>query len=98
MQWNSRGYVRYKNKQVMGMWVPPPTDDIPYEYYQVEIDDVGRLDNVAQKVYGDDNYFWVIAAFNSILDPFNGFIAGQVLKIPNLGTYLQRWKSYGFTG
>lgn len=94
--WNSRGTVRHKGCRVQGIWVPPPTESIPYQYYEVESEDVGRLDLVSYKVYGYEYYFWVIAAFNNIMDPFNGFSVGQTLKIPNLHSYLTLWQQYGF--
>lgn len=94
--WNSRGSVKYKDKRVQGVWVPPPVQNIPYTYYAVEGEDVGRLDLISYKVYGYEYYFWVIAAFNNVLDPFSGISVGQTIKIPELHAYLTAWQAYGF--
>ena len=95
-QWNSRGYVKFHDKLTSGIWTPPDNDPIPYDYYAVEAEDAGRLDSIAFKVYGYEAYFWIIAAFNNITDPFNGISVGQTLKIPNLNEYLKAHAAAGF--
>ncbi|HEY5954096.1 MAG TPA: hypothetical protein VIT18_07015 [Terrimicrobiaceae bacterium] len=42
-----------------------------------------RLDEIAQRVYGDPSYWRLLAAFNNIEDPLH-IPPGQVLQIPNL--------------
>lgn len=44
-----------------------------------------RLDEIAQRVYGDASYWRLLAAFNNIEDPLH-IPPGQVLQIPNLPT------------
>lgn len=40
-----------------------------------------RLDSLAARYYGDDEYWWIIALSNRILDPFS-LIVGRRLRIP----------------
>lgn len=44
-----------------------------------------RLDILAAKFWGEDQYWWVIALVNDISYPFSsgGLIPGRILKIPN---------------
>lgn len=44
------------------------SDDIPY--VEVKINSEDTLDILANKYYGRPDYFWVIADFNKIIDPF----------------------------
>lgn len=94
--WNSRGKTYFNGRHVLGIWVPPPSSNIPYRYYEIEGEDIGRLDLISYKVYGSEEHFWVIASFNAILDPFSGFFVGQTIKVPDLHAYLKEWQSYGY--
>jgi nucleoid-associated protein YgaU len=40
------------------------------------------LDTLALYYYNNPTYFWVIADFNRIRDPYEELIEGEVLKIP----------------
>jgi nucleoid-associated protein YgaU len=40
-----------------------------------------RLDSVAERRWGDPDYWWVLALANRIKDPFR-ITVGQVLKVP----------------
>lgn len=56
-------------------------------YIIVDVDEETSLDYLANKYYGRPDYFWVIADFNSILDPFiklSDYF--ETLKIPSLTT------------
>ena len=46
--------------------------------------EVGRLDLIAYKYYGDVQLWWIIAQANSIIDPIDGMSAGDILVIPSL--------------
>lgn len=50
--------------------------------YTVKVGD--RIDHLAAKHFGDDQYWWVIALVNGINYPFSsgGFKPGRLLKIP----------------
>jgi nucleoid-associated protein YgaU len=55
------------------------TDDV---YYTVQTgDDVTR---VASKALGDPRYWWVVADFNDLLDPFADLVPGTQLRVPSL--------------
>jgi nucleoid-associated protein YgaU len=41
-----------------------------------------RLDGLAFHYYGDEDYWWIIALANRILDPFS-IVAGRTLRIPS---------------
>lgn len=43
-----------------------------------------RLDHLAAKFLGDDQYWWIIALVNEINYPFpsGGLVSGRILKIP----------------
>ena len=52
-----------------------------------------RLDHVAARYFGDDEYWWVIALVNNISYPFasGGLVPGKVLRIPlNVQDVLQK--------
>jgi len=52
---------------------------------------VARLDLISMDAYGTDNFWWVIAKFNGICDPFTELVAGSVIEIPslrNINTYV----------
>lgn len=40
------------------------------------------LDNLSLYYYGNPTYYWIIADFNDILDPFKELVVGYKLKIP----------------
>lgn len=44
-----------------------------------------RLDHLAARYLGDDQYWWVIALVNDINYPFasGGLVPGRILKVPN---------------
>ena len=54
-------------------------------YVVVKVDESTTLDFLANKYYGRPDYFWVIASFNNINDPFiNLSDYFEDLKIPSL--------------
>ena len=63
--------------------------DISYSI--VEIKQKDSLDSLAEKYYGRPDYYWVIADFNDIIDPFVELFGNyKTLKIPTLGSI--NWK------
>lgn len=94
INWNNRGLTTFQGNKHINVWKPPKLGGIEYTLYRVAVEDVGRLDLISYKVYNSEQYFWVISQANNILDPFNGFSAGNQLKIPNLRQYLERWKTF----
>jgi hypothetical protein len=50
--------------------------------YTVEKFYVGRMDLIANVFYNEPRYWWVIAQYNNILDPFSEITEGRILLIP----------------
>lgn len=53
-----------------------------YTSYTVRRGDT--LDNLALKYYNNPTYFWIIASFNHIRNPYKPLEVGSVIKIPSL--------------
>ena len=51
--------------------------------YTVENFYEGRLDLIASVFYNEPRYWWVIAQYNNVLNPFTEIIAGRILLIPS---------------
>ena len=58
-----------------------PVDDTDI-IYAVENFYENRLDLIASVFYNEPRYWWVIAQYNNILDPFSEITAGRILRIP----------------
>lgn len=58
---------------------PDILDGVPTVDYVFRRGD--RLDAIAEKRYGDPEYWWVLALANRIRDPFR-ILVGRTLKIP----------------
>jgi len=56
--------------------------DISDISYVVENFYEGRLDLIAATFYDEPRFWWVIAQYNNIIDPFSEIIPGRVLLIP----------------
>jgi hypothetical protein len=52
--------------------------------YVVEKKFVGRLDLITAVFLTEPRYWWVVAQYNNILDPYSEIIEGRVLYIPTL--------------
>lgn len=62
-----------------------------FDYYHlVTVVDVLRLDLIAYKYYTNVEYWWIIAAANNILDPFN-LTVGTILRIPGETFVINEW-------
>lgn len=55
-----------------------PTDIV----YYVENKFERRIDLISDAFYGDSRYWWVIAQFNDIIDPYSEITPGRMLVIP----------------
>lgn len=58
---------------------PRDSSDIPYVVENVY---EGRLELIATVFYDEPRWWWVIAQYNNILDPFSEVTAGRILMIP----------------
>jgi hypothetical protein len=47
---------------------------------------VGRIDLIATDFLGDSKYWWIIAQYNAIIDPFDEIQEGKYLRIPSQST------------
>lgn len=56
--------------------------DITYILYKVKARDT--LDSIALDYYNNPTFFWIIADFNKIQDPYTKLIEGTQIKIPTL--------------
>jgi hypothetical protein len=52
--------------------------------YVVEKKFVGRLDLITAVFLVEPRYWWVVAQYNNILDPYSEIVEGRVLYIPTL--------------
>ena len=48
----------------------------------ISADLVNGLDLIAEQIYGDDEFWWIIAEFNKLDDPFD-LVIGDQLRYPN---------------
>ena len=75
--------LRYSGRVIAGLPEIPAIDvstAAEIEVYSVE---ENRLDRVSYRVYGDEQYWWVLAQANGISDPLE-LAVGTVLKVPSL--------------
>lgn len=56
--------------------------DITYILYKVKARDT--LDSIALDYYNNPTFFWIIADFNQIQDPYTELVEGTQIKIPTL--------------
>lgn len=73
-----------KNREVYGIG-SQISFDTPYILHKVGVAD--NLDKLALKYYNNPSYWWVIAYFNKINDPFiNISLTYTTLKIPTISS------------
>lgn len=56
----------------------------PTTFYTVTNDDLGRPDLLSLRIYGDQNYWWLLLEVNGVCDPYNELKEGDVLIVPSL--------------
>ena len=44
------------------------------------------LDSMSLYYYGNPTYYWIIADYNDILDPFLPLVEGDILKVPTFSS------------
>jgi len=62
-----------------------------YEEHIVESDEVGRMDLICLKFYGNHDYVDTLLKFNNIINPFS-FTEGDIIKIPSRTIAKKSWK------
>ena len=55
-------------------------------YIEHTVKEFDTLDSLALYYYGNPVYYWIIADYNRIQDPFENLNAGLVLKIPTFSS------------
>lgn len=68
------------NKYFYGLTSHLSVEDTRYVSHKVKAGDT--LDTLALYYYNNPTYFWVIADFNRIRDPYSELEEGTILKIP----------------
>lgn len=67
------------NKYMCGTYIPL-NDSTPFTYHIIKRNDT--LDSLALYYYNNPTYFWIIADFNNIIDPYEALKVGERIKIP----------------
>ena len=76
-------YDTLDNKYIYGTTAYLKTDT-PYVIHTVKQND--SLDSLALYYYNNPTYFWIIADFNRIRDPYIKLKIGENIKIPSFST------------
>ncbi len=58
--------------------------DISDQVYAVENKYAGSLSNISTVFYGEPRWWWFLAMYNNILDPFSEITPGRILLIPTI--------------
>lgn len=61
---------------------------VDYDLYLVKQQDSGRPDNISHAKYGNPNFWWIIMAYNGIMN-FRDIQAGVTLRIPLMSQVLR---------
>ncbi len=72
-------YNMFDDKYIYGMGTNLKTDT---SYKVHKIQDGDTLDSLALYYYNNPTYFWIIADFNRIQDPYLALKVGDNIKIP----------------
>jgi hypothetical protein len=73
-------YTRFMNIFRSYMFNSDTQEDVSY-YDTYEVGQEEWWDNISVKFYGTPYLWWIIPAFNNIVNPFEGLEAGTNLKI-----------------
>lgn len=77
-------YNRLDDKYIYGLTSNLKKENTPFVTHVVKEDDT--LDNLALYYYNNPTYFWVIADFNDIQDPYKKLTLESKLKIPTFSS------------
>ncbi len=73
-------YHRLDEKYLHGITAHLQTSDTTYVNHKVALGDT--LDTLALHYYNNPTYYWIIADFNRIQDPFEPLQQGDIIKVP----------------
>ena len=81
---NTNVYTDKNQNTFFGLWnkLELTADDFDEEI-TVKEKYIGALDKLSYELYGTEEYWWVIADFNNIIDPFLDMQVGDVIKVPS---------------
>lgn len=63
-------------------------EEKPFKLVKVTSGEEARPDVIAFNYYGSSQYYWLVMETNNITDPYEGLVAGDVIKIIDFITYL----------
>ena len=71
-------------QRYFGIWrAPKIIENNPVSLHRVSIEEQGRPDLIAYRVYGNPSWFWVISSRNGILLPIRELTTGMLLVCPH---------------
>lgn len=73
-------YNHFDQKYIYGITAQLKKEGVNFVSHKVVEGDT--LDTLALYYYNSPTYFWIIADFNNILDPYEELKIGSILKIP----------------
>lgn len=73
-------YNRIDDKYIYGLTSQLKKDNVSFVTHVVQLEDT--LDTLSLYYYNNPTYFWIIADFNNIQDPYEKLRLGTKLKIP----------------
>lgn len=59
-------------------------DVTSFQYFVVTESEAGLPDAIAKSFYDTEELWWLICAYNAIIDPYTELVAGMRIKIPDL--------------
>lgn len=80
---DSNAYIETTNQTPVEI----SNDDV---YHEVDNCEEGRLDIIANKYYGNPEFWWIIAMANNYIDPFY-IKPGTLVRVPKFSSLL-KWK------
>lgn len=51
--------------------------------YTIKQEDLQRPDLISYKLYGTDQYWWILMKYNQISDPWNDIVEGNIIYVPD---------------
>ena len=75
------GFV-HPGRRRYGIWRKPTIDMTGYSRHVVRENDIGRIDLIANRLYGDSSLWWAICMVNAISNPLEDLVVGMILKVP----------------
>jgi hypothetical protein len=52
--------------------------------YTIKQEDIQRPDLISFKIYGTDQYWWILMKYNQIADIWNEIVEGNIIYAPNV--------------